>query len=686
MNEHLTRREALVAALAATALGGQALARPRAARAATAVNIGVILPLSHPGDSVARQQHPQSARLWADWVNGHGGVNGRQVTLKIYDSKADPDRGTKNLVNAVTKDGCAVILAGWDSTSPWPRSRWRTSTACRSSSPTRGLPTSRRRAIPEVVRIGPNNDMLANAFAPFMAKQKYGHVAVISEDTAFGKGLGEAIRATATLAGIDMASGTTSAIRTTCDPRSGRCCRRSPTRSWSRRTPRPRSTWASRRRAQPATRATSCSAGITSTRLLEGHRQARRGRHLADLLGTPQAFTSAGLTFKHLFTKKYKHAPLVYQAFTWDELNAWKWAAETAGSIAPADVDPRAAAHRHAGHAGPHHALGQAGHGPLQPVGRRHGLLRPGHQEGRDGRHRQADRDHQGTLPVGSRPMPHRSLWLDEALSPDEPAAPRSRALHAPTSRSWAAATPASGLRSASSSASPRAMSSCSSRTSAAAARAAATAASRSPGGPSSARSSSCAAPRARSRWRMPARQAVDEIGAFCDEHGIDAHYHRGGHLWTTTSQAQHGAWDGVMATCRELGVMPFEEWTTEETVRRSGTDRHLAGLFEPSAAVVQPARLVRGLRRVALELGVRIHEGTRVTKLDRRTPACCTRRAASSPPIASSSRPTPGRSGCASCTRASRSSRATSSRPCRCPTGWRRSAGRGTSASATRG
>jgi putative aminophosphonate oxidoreductase len=115
---------------------------------------------------------------------------------------------------------------------------------------------------------------------------------------------------------------------------------------------------------------------------------------------------------------------------------------------------------------------------------------------------------------------------------------------------------------------------------------------------------------------------AVDEIGSFCEEHGIDAHYHRGGHLWTTTSQAQAGAWDGVMATCRELGVMPFEEWTTEETVRRSGTDRHLAGLFEPSAAIVQPARLVRGLRRVALELGVRIHEGTRVTKLDRRSPA----------------------------------------------------------------
>ncbi|MDX6619639.1 MAG: hypothetical protein QOK36_2025 [Gaiellales bacterium] len=115
---------------------------------------------------------------------------------------------------------------------------------------------------------------------------------------------------------------------------------------------------------------------------------------------------------------------------------------------------------------------------------------------------------------------------------------------------------------------------------------------------------------------------AVDEIGAFCEAHGIDARYHRGGHLWTATSQAQLGAWEGVMKTCRELGVMPFEEWSPEETARRSGSDRHIAGLFEPTAAILQPALLVRGLRRVALELGVRIHEGTRVTRLDRRSPA----------------------------------------------------------------
>ena len=44
-------------------------------------------------------------------------------------------------------------------------------------------------------------------------------------------------------------------------------------------------------------------------------------------------------------------------------------------------------------------------------------------------------------------------------------------------------------------------------------------------------------------------------------------------------------------------------------------------GAFMPVAATIQPAFLARGLRRVALELGVVIHEGTRVVELDGERP-----------------------------------------------------------------
>ena len=46
---------------------------------------------------------------------------------------------------------------------------------------------------------------------------------------------------------------------------------------------------------------------------------------------------------------------------------------------------------------------------------------------------------------------------------------------------------------------------------------------------------------------------------------------------------------------------------------RRVATRRaSTGGVFTPDLAIVQPARLARGLRRVVLERGVRIFEGSR--------------------------------------------------------------------------
>jgi glycine/D-amino acid oxidase-like deaminating enzyme len=114
---------------------------------------------------------------------------------------------------------------------------------------------------------------------------------------------------------------------------------------------------------------------------------------------------------------------------------------------------------------------------------------------------------------------------------------------------------------------------------------------------------------------------AVDAIGAFCDEHGIDAHYLRGGWLWTATNEAQVGAWAPVVESLAAYGEEPFVELTREEVATRAGSDRHLAGVSEPTAATVQPALLARGLRRVAIERGVRIHERSPAVGLDRSRP-----------------------------------------------------------------
>ena len=115
--------------------------------------------------------------------------------------------------------------------------------------------------------------------------------------------------------------------------------------------------------------------------------------------------------------------------------------------------------------------------------------------------------------------------------------------------------------------------------------------------------------------------EAIDFMRDFCEMYHIDANFRRGGWLWTATSQAQMGSWGSVVRLCDRLGVDAFQLLSPQEVARRSGSPAHRAGVFEASAATVQPAALVRGMRRVALQRGVRIYEGTRVQAFTRSHP-----------------------------------------------------------------
>lgn len=117
-------------------------------------------------------------------------------------------------------------------------------------------------------------------------------------------------------------------------------------------------------------------------------------------------------------------------------------------------------------------------------------------------------------------------------------------------------------------------------------------------------------------RLARASSDAVEAIGAFAAGHDIDAGYRRSGWLWAATNPAQVGAWRSTIETLDELGVTPFEEVAPEEASRRGGSARHVAAVFESTAALVQPARLAMGLRRVALQREVAIHEATPLVAL----------------------------------------------------------------------
>jgi putative aminophosphonate oxidoreductase len=129
-----------------------------------------------------------------------------------------------------------------------------------------------------------------------------------------------------------------------------------------------------------------------------------------------------------------------------------------------------------------------------------------------------------------------------------------------------------------------------------------------------------CGAAEALSLARASA-DAVREIGSFCVAHGIEAEYRRDGWLWTATNAAQLGAWERTIAAIERHGEAPFSELEPDAVALRSGSPAHLAGVFEPTCATVQPALLARGLLRVARERGVSVFEHSPMVSLQRSTP-----------------------------------------------------------------
>jgi putative aminophosphonate oxidoreductase len=113
----------------------------------------------------------------------------------------------------------------------------------------------------------------------------------------------------------------------------------------------------------------------------------------------------------------------------------------------------------------------------------------------------------------------------------------------------------------------------------------------------------------------------VAEIGAFCADNSIDCEYRRDGWLWIASNKAQENAWRPTLDLLEKAGESTFVSMDAVEARRRVGSNVVTGAIFEPGVASVQPAKLVRGLRRIALAKGVRIFEGTPMTRLQQGRP-----------------------------------------------------------------
>jgi glycine/D-amino acid oxidase-like deaminating enzyme len=101
---------------------------------------------------------------------------------------------------------------------------------------------------------------------------------------------------------------------------------------------------------------------------------------------------------------------------------------------------------------------------------------------------------------------------------------------------------------------------------------------------------------------------------------GEDVWARDGGMLKVATTEVQEAAVDRAVRTAAELGV-PEEAvpLTREEVAARCRSPVFRRGVWFRDGITVQPARLVRALRRAAIAAGVTLHERTRVSGVEAR-------------------------------------------------------------------
>src|SRR5437879_3630235 len=102
-------RSFLLAVLATAALTSPAFAQG-------AVKIGVLTPLSPPGDAAAGQFIVRGAKMAADEINGKGGVlGGRKIELIVEDDSGPPEKGAAGLRKLAGQDKVVAVVGQFHS-------------------------------------------------------------------------------------------------------------------------------------------------------------------------------------------------------------------------------------------------------------------------------------------------------------------------------------------------------------------------------------------------------------------------------------------------------------------------------------------------------------------------------------------------------------------------------------------
>ena len=117
-------------------------------------------------------------------------------------------------------------------------------------------------------------------------------------------------------------------------------------------------------------------------------------------------------------------------------------------------------------------------------------------------------------------------------------------------------------------------------------------------------------------RLALLGRRNVDEMEAFFLHHKIDCDFERSGRLFVALTPDHVEEAKRAIETAREVGVTDIRLLNAQETQAEIHSPLYLGGLHASGAGIVHPMKLVEGLKKTALQLGVRIFENSPIQEI----------------------------------------------------------------------
>jgi glycine/D-amino acid oxidase-like deaminating enzyme len=112
--------------------------------------------------------------------------------------------------------------------------------------------------------------------------------------------------------------------------------------------------------------------------------------------------------------------------------------------------------------------------------------------------------------------------------------------------------------------------------------------------------------------------EAVDYLDRTIREKKFACDYERSGYLLIGTSKAQCKRIEEDFRIAERWGLSGIEAWDRDRLRQEFQTESYLSGWFESRCGIVNPAKLAREWKRIAMESGAIVHENSPVSALSR--------------------------------------------------------------------